>query len=117
MFKNLILFELNYYRKQVVFWIAIAYALFAGSLLLTNTYETLYFANSSFSVIDAILKFTAMATIFITGFFAASSILRDRANDFESIIYSTPVDKFQYLSTKFLGLFLSTLPPALGVCQ
>lgn len=109
MFKYLLLFELNYYRKQTVFWLAMAYALFAGSFLLPNTYETLYFANSSFSVIDALYKFSTMSTIFITGFLAASSILRDRANNFESIIFSTPILKVQYLSIKFLGLFSAVL--------
>jgi ABC-2 type transport system permease protein len=109
MLKHLVLFELKYYRKQAVFWVAVAYSLFAGSLLLSNTSESLYYANSPFSVIDALLKFNAMSTIFVTGFLAASSILRDRTNNFESIIFSTPILKFEYLSTKFIGLLSSTL--------
>lgn len=108
MITRLIKFELKYYLKQVVFWLAAIFAIFSGSLLLTNTPETLYYANSSFSIIDAIFKFTAMSTIFMVGFFAASSILRDRTHDLEAIIYSTPIDKFQYLSIKFSGLFLVT---------
>ncbi len=44
----------------------------------------------------------------MVGFLAASSILRDRHHDLEAIIYSTPIDKFQYLSIKFSGLFLAT---------
>ena len=109
MIKRLIKFELLYYIKQVVFWLAFAFAIFFGSLVFTNSSEILYYANSSFSIIDAIFKFSTMSTIFIVGFFAASSILRDRAHDLEAIIYSTPIDKFQYLSIKFSGLFLAAL--------
>ena len=105
MFFKLLGFEINYYLRQIVFWVAIAYALLAGSLLLTNTYQTVYYSNSSFSVVEGILKFSTMVSIFMTGFLAASTILRDSENQFESIIYATPIDKFQYLVVKFLGLF------------
>jgi hypothetical protein len=106
MYKKLLFFELNYYRKQAVFWIAVLYALFAGSIIITNVYFAIYNYNSPYAIIDGVLKFSAIATVFSTGFLAASSLLRDSENNFESIIFSTPIDKFQYLSLKFSGLFL-----------
>ncbi len=105
MLKKLILFELNYYRKQLVFWLALAYSLLAGTLMVTNTFETLYFANSSYSTLFAVSIFTSLSTIFIVGFMAATSLLKDSENDFESIIFATPIDKYQYLFAKFTGLF------------
>jgi ABC-type transport system involved in multi-copper enzyme maturation permease subunit len=109
MLKKLLFFELRYYRKQMVFWLAVLYAAFAGAIIITNTPYIVFNQNSPFSLIDAMLKFSAMATVFSTGFLGASALLRDSENNIESIIFSTPIDKFQYLSVRFLGLFLSVL--------
>lgn len=107
MFKQLLFFELTYYRRQAVFWLAALYAIFAGSLILTNSPLVVVHQNSPYAILDAMLKFSAVATIFTTGFLGASALLRDSENQFEAIVFSTSIDKFIYLIVRFLGLFIS----------
>ncbi len=109
MFSKLLLFELNYYSRQPIFWLAFLFSVFSGAMVLTSTPYIVNHKNSPFSIIDAMLKISAISTVFATGFIGASSLLRDSEKNFESIIFSTPIDKFQYLGVRFLGLFLSVL--------
>ena len=108
MFRHLLLFELNYYKKQSIFWVGSLLALLVGILLTKNNLQAPYYANASYAILFAMIIVTTQS-IFVTGFLGASSILRDQQHMFESFIYSSPIDKFTYLFVKLSGLILITL--------
>ncbi|MEN7551637.1 M1 family aminopeptidase [Rapidithrix thailandica] len=108
MFNKMLAFEINYYVRQPVFWIVMALAILNGTVLVSNAGEKAYFINSTYAILHGTSILTT-ATILVVGFLGASALLRDHQYKMESLIFCTPVDKFQYLTTRFTGLFLMAL--------
>ena len=106
MFKNLLQFEFFYQGKQ------------RALLLLTLVFFVYGYAmgsmgqgpaNIDFNAPYQISYYTSLMTlggIFIVMFFSISATIRDKQNAFESIIYSTPIQKHHYFFSRFLGVFL-----------
>ncbi|MCJ8273694.1 MAG: hypothetical protein MJK04_30380 [Psychrosphaera sp.] len=107
MISKLLRFELNYHRKQWVFWIGAVLLSWMAALLTSQMGSPLDFANSSFSI-NKTLAVLSMQIIFVVCVLTAATSLRDSQFNMEPLIYATPIDKFQYLITRFLGIFIAT---------
>jgi len=109
MFPSLLNFEFKYQSKQFTFFafslLFLAFGLLQGS---QGYASTLVDFNSPYEISFNI----GIATIgceFVIMFFAVSGMLRDQKHEIESIIYSTPITKFQFFWSRFLGVFVFSL--------
>ena len=116
MFKNFFFSELKYNLKQpmsYLFFLIVFLLVFAANVTndvtiggsLGNVYRN---APHIITIYSIILSLNGL--LFAAAFFN-NSALRDHKNNFQDIIYSTPIDKFGYYLGKFFAsLFLSTIP-------
>ena len=106
---NLLRFEIKYHMRHASFYIASFFALLI-SFLSSNVSGggNLVHLNSPYSTIFHSTQLSAMLTIFVVTVFAVYAALRDREYVMESLIYSTSIDKFKYLFTRFFGLVISS---------
>ena len=116
MFKNFFFSELKYSLKQpmsYLFFLIVFLLVFAANVTndvtiggsLGNVYRN---APHIITIYSIILSLNGL--LFAAAFFN-NSALRDHKNNFQDIIYSTPIDKFGYYLGKFFAsLFLSTIP-------
>jgi ABC-2 type transport system permease protein len=106
MFKKLLQFEFFYQGKQYALLI-LTIAFFAYGYLMASMGQGP--ANINCNAPYQISYYTSLMTlggIFIVMFFSISATIRDKQNAFESIIYSTPIQKSHYFFSRFLGVFL-----------
>lgn len=104
MLGNLLKFELKIYLKQAGLWLGVL--LFSALAALITTQRS--FANSSYAITQTLL-FISPNIIFLVCVLATPVLLRDSQHKFESFIYTTPLDKFVYLVSRYLGLMLASL--------
>ncbi|MAW50649.1 MAG: hypothetical protein CMC41_05930 [Flavobacteriaceae bacterium] len=116
MFKNFFVSELRYSLKQpmsYLFFLIVFLLVFAANVTndvsiggsLGNVYRN---APHVITIYSIILSLNGL--LFAAAFFN-NSALRDHKNNFQDIIFSTPIDKFGYYLGKFFAaLFLSTIP-------
>jgi ABC-2 type transport system permease protein len=104
MHSNLLWFELKIYLRQAGLWLGIL--LFSALAALITTQRS--FANSSYAITQTLL-FISPNIIFLVCVLATPVLLRDSQHKFESLIYTTPLDKFTYLVSRYLGLMLASL--------
>lgn len=107
MIASLLRFELNYHRKQVVFWLSAFILAWMASLLTSQAGSPVDFANSAFSI-NRIIAMLSMQIIFVSAVLTAATALRDSQHAFEPLVFATPIDKFQYLAARFIGIVIAT---------
>ncbi|MCJ8288494.1 MAG: hypothetical protein HRT58_00565 [Crocinitomicaceae bacterium] len=106
MFKKLLQFEFFYQRKQRALLILVL-VFFAYGYLMGGMGQAP--ANINFNAPFQLSIYTSLMTlggVFIAMFFSVSAAIRDKQHGFESIIYSTSIQKHQYFLSRFLGVFL-----------
>lgn len=106
MIAQLLGFELKHHTKQAVLWIGVLILGAMSTLLTSQAGSPVDFANSAYSV-NRILVMLSMNIIFVVAVLAASSAIRDSQYQMEPLIFASPIDKFQYLTTRFLGIVIS----------
>ncbi|NQZ06617.1 MAG: hypothetical protein HRT35_05580 [Algicola sp.] len=107
MLSKLLRFELNYHRKQWVFWIGAVLLSWMAGLLTSQMGSPLDFANSAYSI-HRTLSLLSMYIIFVVCVLTAATALRDSQFNMEPLVYATPIDKFHYLTSRFCGIFIAT---------
>nr|WP_315486876.1 M1 family aminopeptidase [uncultured Undibacterium sp.] len=108
MLNRLVLFELKIYLKQAGFWLGLLLFSALAALITSQRGSAFLYANSPFSIAQTLL-FLSPNIIFLVCILATPVLLRDSQYKVESLIYTTPLDKFHYLMSRYLGLMLATL--------
>ena len=108
MLSRLIQFELTYHLKQMGFWAATFCITWIAVLITTQRGSMLLYANSSYAITQTML-FISPNIIFVLCVLASGTLLRDSQTKMEPLIFTTPLDKFQYLMSRFLGLNLAAM--------
>lgn len=108
MLNRLVLFELKLYLKQAGFWLGILLFCALASLITTQRGSVFLYANSSYAITQTLL-FISPNIIFLVCALATPVLLRDSQYKTESMIFTTPLDKFHYMMSRFLGLFFAAL--------
>ena len=120
MYKELITLEArNHFKQPMVYILFAMLALLSGLSVTTDGVvmggDT---SNLNLNAPFAIAQFTAIVGIFgifiVTAFMDAAS-LRDYKYNYQQILFSTPLLKSEYLMGRFLGAYLMSLLPFLGV--
>jgi ABC-2 type transport system permease protein len=109
MIGSLLAFELKYYTRNLTFYIGILVVFMMALLSSSGSgFGSLVNSNSPYSTIFHSTQLSSIITIFVVTVFAIYATLRDREYSMESLIFSSSIDKFQYLFTRFFGLVLSS---------
>ncbi|WP_286271908.1 ABC transporter permease/M1 family aminopeptidase [Thalassotalea hakodatensis] len=108
MLKGLTLFELKYHLKQGSFWAVTFCFVWMAVLINSQRGSALLYANSA-SAITQTLLFISPYIIFALCVLASATLIRDSQFKMESIIFTTPMDKFQYLASRYLGIVTSSI--------
>lgn len=106
MFRKLVQFEWHYHTRNFLFYAAFLVYLCFGFLLgaIVNGGFPGINRNSPF-MITYFIGIFSMNTVFSTTLFVAKSFLRENETKFDSIIYTTPVSKWNYLGSRFFMAF------------
>ena len=106
MFIKLIQFEVYYQLKQRAFPIFVLLFLALGVFVGRQGFAP---TGVNFNAVYQVYFQTSILTlgsVFITMFFAISSMLRDKQHNMESLIYSSSIKKRHYFWSRFLGTFI-----------
>ncbi len=120
MFKDFFLFELKYRLQRPMIYIFIlvnflmAFAATVSDKIIIGGGNDAIFLNAP-HVIMTMTLFMTLVGIFMTTAIVNTSILRDFEYNFSPLIFSTPIKKRDYLAGRFLGAFLMSLLPFLGI--
>lgn len=114
-------FELFYWLKGWMVWIFLAVTtLILCTLLLAEdtVLEDLFFSNGLRNSPFVVARLYAMVGVFsclMVTAFVNSAASRDFTCDTAQLVFSKPIRKIDYLGGRFLGAFLVSLIPCLGV--
>lgn len=107
MLTKIIRFEWRYHTRQISFLAATL--LFAGLgfvLTATGFGPSNIHINSPYSIANG-LGLASLSAVFAIAVFCANAVVRDREHLMEEIVFSTSVEKFEYLFGRFTGSFLA----------
>ena len=116
MLKTFFLTELKYTLKQPMVYIFLSiisllvfFAIVSDNVTIGDSFGNVY-KNAPHVITIYISVMTIFGLLIATAFFN-NAALRDFNNNFNEIIFSTPINKFGYFFGKFCGaLLLSTIP-------
>ncbi|WP_085299078.1 M1 family aminopeptidase [Cognaticolwellia mytili] len=108
MLKELTQFELKYHLKQGSFWAVTLCFVWMAVLITSQRGSALLFANSAYAITQTIL-FVSPNIIFALCVLASATLIRDSQYKMEPIIFTTPIDKFQYLASRYLGVVTAAM--------
>jgi len=103
MLKELTQFELKYHLKQGSFWAVTFCFIWMAVLITSQQGSALLYANSAYGITKSILIISP-GIIFALCVLASVTLIRDNQYKMEPIIFTTPMDKFQYLASRYLGI-------------
>ncbi len=105
MLLNLIKFELKAHFKQS------SYVLFTALFFLSGIYlgiqEGAVDPENNYNI-HLFSCLISLGAVFLIAFQSAYTVLRDKTNNSEQLIYATSVNKFQFLFSRFLGVLLAS---------
>jgi len=100
-------FEWRYHTRQISFAAAaLLFFAFGFALTATGFGPANVNINSPYDITQS-LGLLSLASVFAVAVFCANSVVRDRENQFEEIVFSTSVETFPYLFGRFAGSFLA----------
>jgi len=108
MLKQLIKFELKYHLKQGSFWAVTFCFIWMAVLITSQRGSALLYANSAFAITQTLL-FISPNIIFALCVLASTTLIRDSQYKMEPMIFTTPMDKFQYLASRYLGIVTASI--------
>lgn len=109
MIKQLLVFEIQYQRKQWALYIGVFLFFLSGFQIGAQGFAL---NGVNFNAPYQITHYTSIFTlgsVFAIMFFAISGVLREQAYNAESLIYSSGLRKYQYFISRFLGVFLFSI--------
>ena len=108
MLRELTLFELKYHLKQGAFW-AVVFIISAIAAIFTSQRGSgLVYANSTYAITETLL-FISPNIIFVLCVLASTTLTRDNQFKMEPILFTTPMDKFQYLASRYFGIVVAAM--------
>lgn len=118
MLMHLIGFEIRWCAKQWVFRISLVVFLLLGVVLSVAPFGAGGHINAPIGIAMG-LALLSLNGLFSVTLLAAQGALRDRDTRMEPLIFATPVSRFDYLVSRFVGLvacsLLAILPAAVGL--
>lgn len=109
MFYALLRFELSYQLTRRVSWLFSIIFFLLGFLFGGQSYVPNNISYNSPYELSSKIGLLSLGAVFAIMFFCVNGILRDRQCYFESILFSTKMNKFQFFWTRFLGVFMVSL--------
>lgn len=109
MLKHLLLFEQKYQFRQYTFIGSAILFLIIGFILPRGSYGGSDVYKNAPYVISVGISLLSMSSLLVTTLFTANIVLRDSEYKMEELIFSTGLNKFGYVASRFLGLFISVL--------
>ena len=107
MTRDIVAFEWRYHTRQISFLGAcLLFLLFGFVLSATGFGPDNLHINSPFIVAESIGLLSLMS-VFVLAVFSANAIVRDREHRMEEIVFSTAVEKRDFLLGRFAGSFLA----------
>lgn len=107
MFFRLLLFEWRYHRQHLSFLVFALVFLGAGFLLSNTSFgEANLYHNATYNTHLRTGLLSLVAILFLM-VLSSRVVLRDSTHRMSALIYTTPVRKLDFMSSRFWGLFLS----------
>ena len=106
MLRHLILFEWKFYSREISFYVMLL--AFFGFGILIGTSEGIAFPNIKYNspyAINFILGLFSLGSLFPIVVMASQSLLREKDNQFEQILYATPIKTRDYFISRFSLIF------------
>ncbi|SDF52185.1 ABC transporter permease/M1 family aminopeptidase [Cellulophaga baltica] len=106
MLHHLILFEWKFYGRKISFYVMLLS--FLGFGILVGTTAGIAFPNITYNspyAINFILGLFSLASLFPIVIIASQSLLREKDNHFEQVLYATPITIRNYFLSRFLLVF------------
>ncbi|HEV7242178.1 MAG TPA: M1 family aminopeptidase [Thermoanaerobaculia bacterium] len=107
MIGKIIRFEWRYHTRQISFVAAVLmFALFGFVLTATGFGPDNIHINSPYSIAQSV-GILSLLSVFALAVFCANAVVRDREHQMEEIVFTTSVEKLQFLLGRFTGSFLA----------
>lgn len=106
MLRHLLLFEWKFYSRKISFYLILL--AFFGLGFMTGTSAILSFPNITYNspyAINFFLGLFSLASLFPIVIMASQSLLREKDNQFEQILYATPITTRNYFISRFSLVF------------
>ncbi|MBL0253738.1 MAG: aminopeptidase [Chitinophagaceae bacterium] len=106
MLRHLLLFEWKFYSRKISFYLILLD--FFGLGLMTGTSGVISFPNITYNspyAINFFLGLFSLASLFPIVLMATQSLLREKDNRFEQILYATPITIRNYFISRFSLVF------------
>lgn len=106
MLRHLLLFEWKFYTRKISFYVMLL--AFFGFGFLTGTSAIISFPNITYNspyAINFFLGLFSLASLFPIVLMASQSLLREKDNRFEQILYATPITIRNYFISRFFLVF------------
>ena len=120
MFFPLVTFEIRYWLRQPMVWVFLlinvlmfAWATASDDLTIGGSFGNIH-KNAPF-VIQNYYAIWSLLALLMTTAFIQNAAIRDFTYKTNQIVFSSPLRKVDYLSGRFLGAFLVSLIPFLGI--
>ncbi len=105
MLSRLLAFEIKYHIKSLLFLVGAVAFVFFGFMLTAFGIKIPQVNINSPYLIGYGIALTSIGAIFVVSLLGANAILRASESKMEALINTSQVNKFQYLGSKFIGLF------------
>lgn len=115
MLKSLLAFECRYQTKQTVFKLSLFAFAFFTFFVPRNFGGPGLTVHAPFAVI-MLLSLASLGAVFMLSLFAGNAVVRDRERGMEAIIHTTSVSRFDYLMSRFGGMWGAAVLVMIGAC-
>ncbi|MCJ8274016.1 MAG: ABC transporter permease, partial [Psychrosphaera sp.] len=116
----LLKFEWQLHSRQPVFLLGLlACGFFGGFLILNQSVDSAILVAGPFNITSIICTMALMIMPFLVSAFTGNAIVRDRNAGITELVFSTPIKKWHYLLSRWLGLVVMSclvfMAGALGI--
>jgi ABC-type transport system involved in multi-copper enzyme maturation permease subunit len=103
----IVAFEWRYHTRQMTFVAAAAlFFLFGFAITASGFGPDNIHVNSPYSIAESV-GLISLLSVFALAAFCANAVVRDREHQMEEIVFTTAVEKLQFLAGRFTGSFLA----------
>ncbi len=107
MFSQLLKFEWEYHTRKWLFLVAILGFGFFGFVFMALGVTFPNLSKNSTFIITFMTGLLSLGNIFVATVFFTNTMLRDQEHKMYELIHSTPVSKFKFLLSRFLGTYVA----------
>jgi ABC-2 type transport system permease protein len=107
MIRDIVRFEWRYHTRQMIFVAAAAvFFLFGFAITASGFGPDNIHLNSPYTIAESV-GLLSLISVFVLAAFCANAVVRDREYQMEEIVFTTAVEKLQFLAGRFTGSFLA----------